>query len=256
MKSHWFTWEKNGVWCQREKKTNSAFDFLKIFFVKRLGIFLTAEMPGYVTFNIPSHTSKSIYLFDLHTFISQNVRVNFWLYLIVLTKLKNVLCDRTPSLIGFLFAFQISKLLPSIEISFSPSDSTWMHQGVVTSRVRFASRAFRKRSATLYKRRFARRSSSCWLSGSWLLRWPRPRGVSMIKTEKILHLKSSRGGKVRVVREHYLRPRVPCYSSLCRQGCENGTVTTQPQPGPQEQPARYLLVYSLLKEKQTPGLLF
>ncbi|XP_003969771.2 LOW QUALITY PROTEIN: DIS3-like exonuclease 1 [Takifugu rubripes] len=37
----------------------------------------------------------------------------------------------------------------------------------------------------------------------------------MIKTEKILHLKSSRGRKVRVVREHYLRARVPCYSCLC-----------------------------------------
>lgn len=45
----------------------------------------------------------------------------------------------------------------------------------------------------------------------------------MIKTERILHLKSSRGGKVRVVREHYLRERVPCCSSLCRHGCDNGT---------------------------------
>lgn len=43
----------------------------------------------------------------------------------------------------------------------------------------------------------------------------------MIKTERILHLKSSRGGKVRVVREHYLRERVPCCSSLCRHGCDN-----------------------------------
>uniref|UniRef100_A0A8C6SZQ5 DIS3-like exonuclease 1 n=1 Tax=Neogobius melanostomus TaxID=47308 RepID=A0A8C6SZQ5_9GOBI len=43
----------------------------------------------------------------------------------------------------------------------------------------------------------------------------------MIKTEKILHLKSSRGRKVRVVREHYLRERVPCYSALCQGDCDN-----------------------------------
>nr|XP_020441270.1 DIS3-like exonuclease 1 [Monopterus albus] len=43
----------------------------------------------------------------------------------------------------------------------------------------------------------------------------------MIKTEKILHLKSCRGRKVRVVREHYLRERVPCYSSLCQADCAN-----------------------------------
>ncbi|KAM4744521.1 DIS3-like exonuclease 1 [Anableps anableps] len=43
----------------------------------------------------------------------------------------------------------------------------------------------------------------------------------MIKTEKVLHLKSSRGRKVRVVREHYLRERVPCFSSLCQAGCDN-----------------------------------
>ncbi|XP_026175727.1 DIS3-like exonuclease 1 isoform X1 [Mastacembelus armatus] len=41
----------------------------------------------------------------------------------------------------------------------------------------------------------------------------------MIKTEKILHLKSCRGRKVRVVREHYLRERVPCYSSRCQADC-------------------------------------
>ncbi|XP_026234124.1 DIS3-like exonuclease 1 isoform X1 [Anabas testudineus] len=43
----------------------------------------------------------------------------------------------------------------------------------------------------------------------------------MIKTEKILHLKSCRGRKVRVVREHYLRERVSCYSSLCQADCAN-----------------------------------
>uniref|UniRef100_A0A3Q3G4H8 DIS3-like exonuclease 1 n=1 Tax=Kryptolebias marmoratus TaxID=37003 RepID=A0A3Q3G4H8_KRYMA len=43
----------------------------------------------------------------------------------------------------------------------------------------------------------------------------------MIKTDKILHLKSCRGRKVRVVREHYVRERVPCFSSLCQAGCPN-----------------------------------
>uniref|UniRef100_A0A674AU11 DIS3-like exonuclease 1 n=1 Tax=Salmo trutta TaxID=8032 RepID=A0A674AU11_SALTR len=43
----------------------------------------------------------------------------------------------------------------------------------------------------------------------------------MIKTEKVLHLKSSRGRKVRVIREHYLREHVPCYSSLCQAQCAN-----------------------------------
>uniref|UniRef100_A0A4W6CEB8 DIS3-like exonuclease 1 n=1 Tax=Lates calcarifer TaxID=8187 RepID=A0A4W6CEB8_LATCA len=37
----------------------------------------------------------------------------------------------------------------------------------------------------------------------------------------ILHLKSCRGRKVRVVREHYLRERVPCYSSVCQADCVN-----------------------------------
>ncbi|XP_048886192.1 DIS3-like exonuclease 1 [Brienomyrus brachyistius] len=43
----------------------------------------------------------------------------------------------------------------------------------------------------------------------------------MLKTEKVLHLKSSRGRKVRVVREHYVRERVPCCSALCQAGCAN-----------------------------------
>ncbi|XP_028812152.1 DIS3-like exonuclease 1 [Denticeps clupeoides] len=43
----------------------------------------------------------------------------------------------------------------------------------------------------------------------------------MIKTEKVLHLRSSRGRKVRVVREHYLRERVPCSSALCQAECQN-----------------------------------
>ncbi|XP_078800228.1 DIS3-like exonuclease 1 isoform X1 [Oryzias latipes] len=44
----------------------------------------------------------------------------------------------------------------------------------------------------------------------------------MIKTERILHLRRFRGRKVRVVREHYLRERVPCFSSLCQADCANG----------------------------------
>uniref|UniRef100_A0A674AU85 DIS3-like exonuclease 1 n=1 Tax=Salmo trutta TaxID=8032 RepID=A0A674AU85_SALTR len=47
----------------------------------------------------------------------------------------------------------------------------------------------------------------------------------MIKTEKVLHLKSSRGRKVRVIREHYLREHVPCYSSLCQAQCLNHDVS-------------------------------
>ncbi|KAI7814071.1 DIS3-like exonuclease 1 [Triplophysa rosa] len=43
----------------------------------------------------------------------------------------------------------------------------------------------------------------------------------MIKTEKVLHLNSSKGRKVRVVREHYVREQVPCGSSLCQAGCHN-----------------------------------
>ncbi|TRY82061.1 hypothetical protein DNTS_006693 [Danionella cerebrum] len=43
----------------------------------------------------------------------------------------------------------------------------------------------------------------------------------MIKTEKILHLNSSKGRKVRVVREHYVREQVPCGSSLCQAHCHN-----------------------------------
>lgn len=53
----------------------------------------------------------------------------------------------------------------------------------------------------------------------------RVRVLKMIKTEKILHLKSCRGRKVRVVREHYLRERVPCFSSVCQADCVNGTAS-------------------------------
>ncbi|KAG1943069.1 DIS3-like exonuclease 1 [Pimephales promelas] len=43
----------------------------------------------------------------------------------------------------------------------------------------------------------------------------------LIKTEKVLHLNSSKGRKVRVVREHYVREQVPCGSSFCQANCHN-----------------------------------
>ncbi|KAK6476934.1 DIS3-like exonuclease 1 [Huso huso] len=43
----------------------------------------------------------------------------------------------------------------------------------------------------------------------------------LLKAERTLHLKSSRGKTVRVVREHYLREHVPCFSSLCQASCHN-----------------------------------
>nr|XP_027322288.2 DIS3-like exonuclease 1 [Anas platyrhynchos] len=41
----------------------------------------------------------------------------------------------------------------------------------------------------------------------------------MLRTEKVLQLRSQQGRSVRVVREHYLRLDVPCRSALCRAGC-------------------------------------
>ncbi|XP_034291345.1 DIS3-like exonuclease 1 [Pantherophis guttatus] len=41
----------------------------------------------------------------------------------------------------------------------------------------------------------------------------------MLRTEKVLLLRSLQGRSVRVVREHYLRPDVPCGSALCQAGC-------------------------------------
>ncbi|OXB68986.1 hypothetical protein ASZ78_003455 [Callipepla squamata] len=41
----------------------------------------------------------------------------------------------------------------------------------------------------------------------------------MLRTEKVLQLRSQHGRSVRVVREHYLRHDVPCRSALCRAGC-------------------------------------
>ncbi|XP_058012764.1 DIS3-like exonuclease 1 isoform X1 [Ahaetulla prasina] len=41
----------------------------------------------------------------------------------------------------------------------------------------------------------------------------------MLRTEKVLLLRSQQGRSVRVVREHYLRSDVPCCSALCRAGC-------------------------------------
>nr|XP_056721762.1 DIS3-like exonuclease 1 [Euleptes europaea] len=41
----------------------------------------------------------------------------------------------------------------------------------------------------------------------------------MERTEKVLQLRGLQGRSVRVVREHYLRPDVPCGSALCRLAC-------------------------------------
>jgi len=52
----------------------------------------------------------------------------------------------------------------------------------------------------------------------------------LIKTEKVLHLNSSKGRKVRVVREHYVREQVPCGSSFCQANCHNGKKRSMRQP--------------------------
>ncbi|XP_074862490.1 DIS3-like exonuclease 1 isoform X1 [Carettochelys insculpta] len=41
----------------------------------------------------------------------------------------------------------------------------------------------------------------------------------MLRTEKVLQLRGPQGRSVRVVREHYLRPDVPCRSALCWAAC-------------------------------------
>uniref|UniRef100_A0A8B9G7B1 DIS3-like exonuclease 1 n=1 Tax=Amazona collaria TaxID=241587 RepID=A0A8B9G7B1_9PSIT len=41
----------------------------------------------------------------------------------------------------------------------------------------------------------------------------------MLRTERVLQLRGQQGRSVRVVREHYLRPDVPCRSALCRAAC-------------------------------------
>lgn len=43
----------------------------------------------------------------------------------------------------------------------------------------------------------------------------------MIKTNKLLRLKTKNGRLLDVVREHYLRKDVPCHSEICP-GCEQG----------------------------------
>lgn len=44
------------------------------------------------------------------------------------------------------------------------------------------------------------------------------------KREKVLLLRTFQGRTLRIVREHYLRPSVPCNSPLCSQpaACRNG----------------------------------
>lgn len=44
----------------------------------------------------------------------------------------------------------------------------------------------------------------------------------MQRAEKVVQLRGPPGRAVRVVREHYLRPDVPCRSALCRAACARG----------------------------------
>lgn len=44
---------------------------------------------------------------------------------------------------------------------------------------------------------------------------------STVRTERQLRVKSRQGGRIRVVRELYLREDIPCQSSLCVAGCLN-----------------------------------
>lgn len=63
-------------------------------------------------------------------------------------------------------------------------------------------------------------------------------GTSMLqKREKVLLLRTFQGRTLRIVREHYLRPSVPCNSPLCPQpaACLNGQGREGPgRPGPEE----------------------
>lgn len=57
------------------------------------------------------------------------------------------------------------------------------------------------------------------------------------KREKVLLLRTFQGRTLRIVREHYLRPSVPCNSPLCPQpaACRNGQGREGPgRPGPEE----------------------
>lgn len=51
---------------------------------------------------------------------------------------------------------------------------------------------------------------------------PQLPAMPMLRTEKVLLLRSQQGRSVRVVREHYLRPDVPCRCALCRAACPRG----------------------------------
>lgn len=57
------------------------------------------------------------------------------------------------------------------------------------------------------------------------------------KREKVLLLRTFQGRTLRIVREHYLRPSVPCNSPLCSQpaACRNGQGRDGPgRPGREE----------------------
>lgn len=68
----------------------------------------------------------------------------------------------------------------------------------------------------------------------------------MIKTEKVLHLNSSKGRKVRVVREHYVREQVPCGSSFCQANCHNGKKRSMRQPNNKNNMKCVTLVHFIL----------
>lgn len=67
------------------------------------------------------------------------------------------------------------------------------------------------------------RKEGCPATGGGTAREPRLL-AEMLRTEKVLLLRSLQGRSVRVVREHYLRPDVPCGSALCRAGCPRGAL--------------------------------
>lgn len=58
------------------------------------------------------------------------------------------------------------------------------------------------------------------------------------KREKVLLLRTFQGRTLRIVREHYLRPSVPCNSPLCSQpaACRNGQDREERgRPGPERE---------------------
>lgn len=57
-----------------------------------------------------------------------------------------------------------------------------------------------------------------------------------------------------MVREHYLREEVPCYSSVCQAGCPNGTVFTElPQ---NQHNTEYMYIYIVVAAQPSFTLFF